>query len=323
MVVVEKKESNMWFVIKAFAILSVVAAHMSFPLEYFVSDTIRNCLGQIGVGIFFISAGYFYNRKPNDSKIFWQKKIKTVFLPWLIFSTVVFILSEFIFGVPENLVFDFIKNFFGVGTIYWYMTVLLVLLIIFKYIYKTDIILYLCIAITFISVSLSSMDLIPYTTVFNKFFNIFNWIGFFALGILLRRKELVDKLLGLKFTIISLIGLIVATIIAVMKKELIQSYIDSTSLFVELFGLILLLNIADFLTSSKLLIDIGKKSFFIYLIHIQIVGIINTRLPYNALFFILRPIIGLAVCYIVAIVFKYVLNKIKLSKYSFVFGLDR
>ena len=53
----------------------------------------------------------------------------------------------------------------------------------------------------------------------------------------------------------------------------------------------------------------------------QVAGIINTRLPYNPLFFVLRPFIALAVLYIAAFVISFILKKIKLDKYAYLIAL--
>lgn len=317
-----EKISKTLYVMKAFAILSVIMAHMTFSETYHIAEIIRVSLGQIGVVIFFISSGYFYSRKPDDSKEFWYKKAKFLLIPWFIFSTIVFILSNFVFSKPHNLLVGFIKNFFGIGTVYWYMTVLVIMLFLFRYINK-DISLVLCIGVSIISIFLSALGIIDYSVDLNQYVNIFNWIGFFALGVLLRKKKLMDKLICPSAAIISLIGLIAVVVIAVVRGNKIEAYIDITSLFAELFGFVFLLNVSNLFANNKLLTDVGKKSFFIYLMHVQAVGIVNTRLPYNTVFFILRPFIGLAVCYIISVSFKFILNRLNLSKYNFVFGLDR
>ena len=177
------KISNTLYVIKAFAILSVITAHMTFSESYPVAEIVRTSLGQIGVVIFFVVAGYFYSRTKGDNIQFWQRKIKTLIIPWLIFSTLVFLLSSFVFGDPNNLLFGFIKNYFGIGTVYWYMTVLTIMLFVFKYLNKSAF-LYSCIVISLISIFLSILGIIDYYLVINQYLNVFNWIGFFAFGIL-------------------------------------------------------------------------------------------------------------------------------------------
>lgn len=317
-----KTRSNSLFVAKAFAILSVICAHMGFTSEYFIADTIRNCLGQIGVVIFFVLSGFFYKRTDGDTKKYWSKKFKTVFIPWILFAIGTFILSVVLNRSLEGFPLSFIKYFLGIGSLYWYMSISIVMFAIFKYITKRWQLI-LCIIVSIVSVYLTAYHIIPVHPYFNQYINPFNWIGFFALGVLLKREDLLEKLINTKALIISLVGVAVSIAVAVLRGNEVKSYVDVTSLFTEVFGFVLILNLSNCLANNKLLIDIGKKSFFIYLMHIQIAGIITTRLPYNAVFFILRPFIALAVCYIVSVVFKYLLKLLKLDKYNFMFGLDR
>lgn len=320
--ILTKTRSNSLFVAKAFAILSVVCAHVGFTNEYFIADTIRNCLGQIGVAVFFVISGFFYKRTKGDTKKYWSKKIKTVFLPWIIFAIGTFVLSVILNRSLDGFPLSFIKYFLGIGSLYWYMSISCVMFAIFKHITKRWQLI-LCIIISVVSVYLTVYHVIPQYQYFNQYINLFNWIGFFALGILIRKENLLEELINTKSFIISLIIVVASIGVAVLRGNEVKSYVDVTSLFTEVFGLILILNLSNYLANNKILIDIGKKSFFIYLMHIQIAGIITTRLPYNAFFFILRPVIALAVCYVVAVVFRYMLKLLKLDKYSFVFGLDR
>ena len=317
-----KKQSDVLFVAKAFAILSVVCAHMSFTNEYFVAETIRNCLGQIGVAVFFIVSGFFYKRTEKDRRNFWRKKVKNALIPWFVISSAVFIVSIIIGGKVKALPIAFIKNFLGIGTHYWYMSITFILFGIFKHITKRWELI-VCVVISVVSVYLTTFKILPCNGNFNQYMNPFNWIGFFALGIILRKENLLEKLISFSMFTISFIGLVVSIVFAVFKGSEIKAYIDMTSIFTEIFGFLFVINVSSVFAKSKLLIDIGKKSFFIYLMHIQVAGIINTRLPYNALFFVLRPFIALAVCYIVAVLFKYLLKLLKIEKYNFIFGLDR
>ena len=315
--------SSMFYSAKAFAIFLVVAAHMSFTEVYHTAAIIRTSLGQIGVIIFFYISGFFYSRQKGDSKRFWLKKSKNLFIPWIVFAFASFALSAVLYKRIDNIPFNFLKHFFGVGTVYWYMTTLVILLVVFKFLYNKEWALYVCMVVSLVSIALSAIGIIVYNAYFNQYLNIFNWLGFFALGVYFRKYNLLEKIIGLKYFFISLIGTIISVVVVVFRGVQIEAYVDITSLLVEMFGLVLVLNLSYLLLKSKLLCDIGKKSFFIYLMHIQVVGLINARLPFNVVFFILRPFIGLMVCYIIACGTKLVLSKIKLDKYNFVFGLDR
>lgn len=317
-----KRESNMLFVAKAFAILSVICAHMTFTNEYVIAETIRNCLGQIGVAIFFTLSGFFYKRTKGDFKSFWFKKTKNALLPWFVLATAAFALSTVLNGSLNGFPITFVKYFLGIGSLYWYMSISFILFAIFKFVTKKWQLI-TCVIISIASIYLTIFEIIPHNENFNQYLNPFNWIGFFALGVLLRQENWLEKIISIKMLIASFIGLVVSIIIAVLNGNEIKAYIDVTSIFTEFFGVVFAINLSHLFADNKLLIDIGKKSFFIYLMHIQVAGIINTRLPYNTLFFILRPFIVLVVCYIIAVVFKYVLKLLKSDKFSFIFGLDR
>lgn len=317
-----KTQSNSLYVAKAFAILSVVCAHMTFTNEYTIAETVRNCLGQIGVCIFFITSGFFYKRIDNDSKEFWAKKLKNAFIPWLVISGCTFLLSTVLSRSLSGFPLSYIKYFLGLGSLYWYMTISFILFAVFKYITKNWQLI-LCVFMSVISVYLTAFEVIPHNEYFNQYINPFNWIGFFALGILIRKENWLEKLINAKMFVFSVIGLVISILFAVLRDNEIKSYVDVTSLFIEIFGFMVVLNLSKLLAKNKLLIDVGKKSFFIYLMHIQIAGLINTRLPYNIVFFVLRPFIALAICYVISIVFKYILKILRLSKFNCVFGLDR
>jgi len=315
--------SKMLYVAKAFAILSVITAHMSFSEAFPVLEIIRTSLGQIGVFTFFFISGYLYSRDTGDTKSYWLKKFKNLFIPWFVFSIATFALSKILYGGTKNLTIDYLKHFLGIGTAYWYMSILMIMLFVFKCFYTKKWALYLCIIISTISIVLSFTKFINYSLCFNQYLNIFNWVGVFSLGILFRQYNLLERIIGIRYIVISFVGIMLSVLVAIFRASQIEAYIDITSLFVELFGLILVLNLSYILTNSKFLCDVGKKSFFIYLMHLQVVGVINTRLPYNVFFFFLRPFIGLMVCYLISIIFKKVLDWFQLSKYNYIFGLDK
>lgn len=319
--VIDKKTSDCLFVIKAFAILSVVTAHMPFTSSFPLSENVRNTLGQIGVAIFFILSGFFFKREKGDSKRFWLKKAKTIVLPWVICGIGTFAFSIVLNRGKSNYFISAAEWILGVGTWYWYITVLLVLFALFKFL-ENDALLYIAIALTAVSVILSSFGKVPYNTVFNPYLNIFNWTGFFATGILINKHNILKKLINLPAAVISIAVLAFSAILTVRLPE-VKAYINFYSILVEFSGFVLFLNISYLLSNVCLLQDIGKKSYLIYLIHMQIAGIINTRLPYNPLFFILRPIIALSVVYILVKMLELFLKKTGLIKYGYILALGK
>lgn len=316
---ISEKQSKTLYIVRAFAVLSVIAAHMPFGREHLIADSVRISLGQIGVVIFFILSGFFYKRKDGDIKEFWLKKLKNIVIPWFIISIITYIISCLLTKKADFLPVSIIKWVFGVQNWYWYLPVLLVLFALFKYI-KKDALLYLIMGITVASVLLSAFGIIKYNMYFNQHFNIFNWAGFFALGLLIRKKDLLDKLSGVIPLIVSCVLLILSVLLTVKMGQA-KAYIDYFSLLCELCGFVFVLNLSGYLYKINILKDIGAKSFFIYLIQMQIAGIINTRLPYNAFFFIIRPFSVLILIYIICLLIEFVLTKTKLKKYDYIIGL--
>ena len=317
---ITEKQSKALYAIRAFAILSVILAHMPFGEAHPTAESVRIALGQVGVAVFFIVSGFFYKREQGDSKSFFLSKLKTIVVPWLLISIGTFafsaVLSRDISGLPLSLV----KWVLGVKTWYWYLPVLLVLYALFGRVYKNGAILTVCVFISIASVMLSAFGVIKYGEIFDQHFNVLNWVGLFALGCLIKKYSLIDRLSGVLPLLISL-AVLTASVILSVKFGQDKAYIDYFSIPVEISGFVLLYNLSFALSEVKPICDIGKKSFFIYLIQMQPAGIINTRLPYNVPLFIIRPFAVLAALYLLSLLLQLVLKKLKLEKYAFVLAL--
>ncbi len=315
---ISSRQSNALYVIRTFAILSVIAAHMPFGAEHPVAESLRIVFGQIGVAVFFIVSGFFYHREDSDTAKFWQKKWRGIIVPWLVLA-----MCTYAFSVILNREFSVwggVKWVLGIQTWYWYLTVLLAIFAMFKGWWKSNRILLGCVAVTTASVMLSAFGQIPYTPYFNQYLNPLNWIGFFALGVWLRKYELLNALIGMKALSVGVLVFLASTLLSLKYGKDI-AYTDYFSLPCELSGFIIFYNLSFYLRNKERLKDIGKKSFFIYLIQMQPAGIFNTRLPYTPLFFILRPLIVLIVLYFISIAIISLLKKAGLEKYSYIIAL--
>ena len=79
-------ESDMFMVSRAFAAMSVVAAHLSFRESYVGAFLER--IGTIGVVAFFIMSGFFF--RPNKFvgyKDLLKKKLESIIIPWIILGS--------------------------------------------------------------------------------------------------------------------------------------------------------------------------------------------------------------------------------------------
>lgn len=306
------QESKLHYVAKALALLFVIVSHMPFGRGS--AEIGRMAVGQIGIFVFFICSGFFFE-ETRLNKAFWIKKAKTIIAPWIIFATLTFIISTVISRSFRGFPLTYIKWICGVGSSYWYMSELLACYLLLQLILhddkeKNDIILLLCGLISILSVILSACNVIKYNTSFNQYTNFLNWIGVFALGMLIRKRNWLNILVSKIVFWISLFSLLICVSMCIMRGVIIEAYIDLFSLPIDIFGSICVFYTANLLENNKLLVDIGKKSFFIYLIHIQLAGIINTRLPYSVFYFILRPIIALSISYLIAKAMEWTLLKL-------------
>lgn len=127
------KEKEFIYCLKALAIFSVVCAHSSVspngnPANVAVSK-ILNGIGVIGVPLFFLSAGYLFNRNTQNFKDFWLKKIRTIFIPWFFCETIVWFYVVLRKGGLDIL--SWLKWLIGFGHSTYYLTMLIFLYIIF------------------------------------------------------------------------------------------------------------------------------------------------------------------------------------------------
>ena len=192
-IMITEKQSNALYVIKAFAILSVIAAHMPFGAEHPTADLIRNALGQVGVAVFFIVSGFLYKRTEGDTKTFWQKKLKGIVIPWILFSLLTFAVSCVLSHKIPMAVLP--KWILGFGTWYWFVPILLMCFALFKFL-DDNVSLVFTILLSIASVMLMSFGILKCNSLFTQYTNVFNWIGFFAFGILLRKYESGNKKSG-------------------------------------------------------------------------------------------------------------------------------
>lgn len=72
--------SESLFVMKAFAIISVIAAHCVYTDMY--AQRLTSLIGTIGVPVFLIVSGYYFN-KEEQWNVLAKKKMKRIVVPWI------------------------------------------------------------------------------------------------------------------------------------------------------------------------------------------------------------------------------------------------
>ena len=151
-----------------------------------------------------------------------------------------------------------------------------------------------------------------------------NWIGIFCIGMLIRKYDLLEKykeILENKISIVTLIYIIIYVVMCLLKIN--YTYWNPLAMIIGIISFIEFFTISLKLTKYNILIDIGKKSFFIYLIHLLFLGVIfNNIFRESIIFAIVRPIITVLTIYIIAIIGKKIAKILKLEKiYETILGI--
>lgn len=259
---IDKDLSDSFWAIKALAIFSIFFAHM--PGHSF-NAVIFDRIGLIGVPLFMICAGFFYDRSRDKSLVaFLRKKWDTLIIPLLIWGTLTFMIhalkDQSVIGITS-----YVKWIVGIGTWLYFVPVLLCCQLFSRYINRSIL---LCLGLA--SMFFSYYGVIPYTEVFTPYVNPFNFIAYFVVGGFLRSY---DKWMRISLTGGGILFVASALMIVLLKPVYWYPYslIVSIVLFLSLFALFHHFN-------SKIIVGIGKLSFVIYLSHMQFAGAVNQLL---------------------------------------------
>ena len=224
---------------RIYAILSVVCAHLSYA-DSIVGDLFVR-IGTIGVVVFLISSGYYFvPAKFNSLFDLIKSKTRSICVPWLALGSLVWVYNILLspkFRSPVG----YLKWIFGNGTYLYYIPVLLVcFLICYKLprraLFGLVIVNVASVVLTASGVLTPVIDALHITS----YLNFFNWVGFFALGMLIRGIDEAKILSCLKKIRILAIVLFVMALVATIK--LCDDFIDCRKsyfafLFLQFFRL--------------------------------------------------------------------------------------
>lgn len=181
--------------IKGLSILSVICAHcnsVTGSASDFanVSSLILQNLGTFGVICFMVISGILYRVPQGNVGKFFGKKLKTIVIPWIISASLVW-LYVYLRKPPLTLE-NWARFVIGDGSYLYYLTMLMLFYAVFTFLpfMRTKAALLVCQIITAISCLWFYQigNLSPYL-------NPLNWIGFFALGMMMasRKEESVHR----------------------------------------------------------------------------------------------------------------------------------
>lgn len=175
--------------IKGFAIISVISAHCNAILDSTnkfaeVSSLLLQNIGTLGVICFFVISGILFHYPGKNVRQFLKKKIRNIVIPWFISAICVYL---YVYLRKPPITLKGCLNFvLGNGSYCYYLTVLMVLYFLFTLIpfMRKNSILLICEGITVVS----SVWFYNIGGV-NPYLNLFNWIGYFALGVQISENQ--------------------------------------------------------------------------------------------------------------------------------------
>lgn len=263
----QEQESECIWAVKAIAIFTVFFAHMPWSDSESVMYGVFNYIGIMGVPIFLYLSGYLdYGSKRT---IFY--KIKWIFSPLLVYGSLTYCISLLIHYKDISfsfylIVINYLKWIFGCGSIYYFVPVLIACTILGRYINN-----FVLIVLSAVSIYLS-LDYIPHNDIITRYLNPFNFLIYYCLGRITRKSKI--NLVNKK----NVIGAMFVFVVSIVTWDSFPTYFDLHCIFFSMSAYIILMGFLGSLSDLSFLIFIGKLSFVIYLVHIQIAGFFNTRM---------------------------------------------
>lgn len=136
--VLTPEESRAFYIVKALAILGVIAAHVvpkqmtDYGPIYAILIDLWRLLAQTGVPVFLIASGFFFKRCQKGQRIpFVKNKFFALVIPWFVGAVFTFAVP-FVLGDRSDAVMRFLRLFFGYGSLYYYMVILLAFYLLFN-----------------------------------------------------------------------------------------------------------------------------------------------------------------------------------------------
>lgn len=289
-----EKDSAALYFVRVIAILTSVAAHVSIidtstPTIGFFTR-MWDMLSCISVPAFLIAGGILYARTAGDSVSFWKRKATSIVLPWLFCGFLTYGYRAIYEGGSLLGLFYWVL---GNGSWLYYVTMYVIILALFKPIHQSVPMLWGCVAVTAIQFVLKAHGGGIPSPLDNNYLNPLHWIGFFALGVLLRRQGL--RLSKMFFAVCA--AIVVAAGIVVYRKW-IYDYFHILNAAFTVSAFFVLFAVGRWIAGTRLrdrIREIGTYTYCIYLLHMPIVLPILRRIPGVTFKAIFSPVIGMLV----------------------------
>lgn len=333
---ISEKESRTIYILKAFAIISVVCAHISLVPETFSQKSkficiLLNEIGAFGVGIFFCVSGYLFSVTANRNKTFKAfiyNKLTKIGIPWIVSATLVYIYVAIRKG---GSIVGWLVSVLGYQSSYWFLSMLLIILIAFYFIQKSskDILWAFFLMVTaLISVVLRSKGIIRQDS-FGVYLNVFNWGIFFSAGYIYEKKgtkkiRFLNKTVPFVILMLTLVLLLVGLPATGIGKI---SYFYYFYIPIEMIAILVCIGAAIRLSNKKhrVLEMLGKNSFAIYLYNellwAGLIVYIGNKFD-SCFLLVLRPVIVLCIVLMELLVGDKIFDFLgKKKQYEFLTGV--
>lgn len=316
MVVLRNTERNNAIdVIKGIALISVFSAHCCSIIDHNsqfakIMSLYLQHFGTFGVGCFFIIAGLFYHARNINNKFqYFRLKLYKIGIPWL-FSSVCVYLYVHLRKPPLSLA-DWGHFVIGDGSYLYYLTILFF----FYFLYLIPKMYSDKVNALLIFISFFCMSFFYDFFNFSPYLNIFNWIGYFSLGIIVQNNYdkfmiVINKCQKYRYLIYLITFILMAYQIL---KGISGYYWGLLHVITSFFGIASIFFYGHKNSMNKISF-LGKKSLFFYLWHMPIASIVARIFNMNFLIYLmlLRPFIVAFITYLLELfIERYFGDKVK------------
>lgn len=319
--VFSKKISQSIYVLKFFAVLSIISAHCnSVASDHSAADIFASrfigSFGCVGVGIFLLIAGFLMHGTTRNFKDFFISKIKSIIIPWAFCGTLVYLYVHLRKGGLG--IFSLLKWLAGVDTYLYYLSVLFVLYFACYFVRRKKIVLFI---FAFISVLSNIATSLGFLDFLNHYLNPLNFLFFFVMGILMAEYNAFEKLLAFsKKALPVAIPLYIVILLVLDCFEIKVGYFILPYIPIEALAIVCAFGLSDVMASNppKIVTEIGGLSYSIYLLHMPVAGVIAAvfgMVDSWGVITLLRPITVLAITYFAIKLVTMLANKFKPMKF--------
>lgn len=324
-----REVSEALYAYKAVAIVLVAAAHCPSADNLFGNQVLR-FLGTLGVPIFFIVSGFTFKEKEGQ-RIFWNKKLKNLIVPWAFWGTMTYFCHILSDGIAFNLV-SAVRWILGYGTWLYFVPVLIICFAVFKAIKKTKSIAFVML-LSYISNALVFFNILGCQAIITNYQNPFNWMIFFGIGKLLQNCDICKiAKIQTKNKLAIWIGTLLITIVYI--EFFVPDYWTVCSIPIELLWAFSIFSIIEFFLKFKVIKNVGKLTYPIYFIHMQFgIFAINCLIALlgnlkmiegfesSILVILCKPVAVVFVTYLMICVLCCILRLMGLDRFLWVFGI--